>query len=92
MYETEEFCMTHRTNIERRNRITLYMNMFYLTYGKQPSVREIGKAVGISSTSTVSGYLRRMEKDGTLARSEARNRSYFVVAAPETEERERTTA
>ena len=59
--------MTHRTNIERRNRITLYMNMFYMTYGKQPSVREIGKAVGISSTSTVSGYLQRMERDGMLA-------------------------
>ena len=82
--------MTHRTNIERRNRITLYMNFFYMTYGKQPSVREIGKAVGISSTSTVSGYLQRMEREGTLARSESRNRSYFVVPAGAALPEERT--
>lgn len=84
--------MTHRTNIERRNRITLYMNMFYMTYGKQPTVREIGKAVGISSTSTVSGYLQRMEREGTLARGEQRNRSYFVVPECVIAEDERTTA
>lgn len=82
--------MTHRTNIERRKRIALYMNMFYTTYGKQPSVREIGKAVGISSTSTVSGYLQRMERDGTLARSESRNRSYFVVPVGTAAAEERT--
>lgn len=84
--------MTHRTNIERRNRIKLYMNMFYMTYGKQPSVREIGKAVGISSTSTVSGYLQRMERDGMLARTDGRNRSYFVVLPSEPVSDERTTA
>lgn len=82
--------MTHRTNIERRNRITLYMNMFFMTYGKQPSVREIGKAVGISSTSTVLGYLQRMEREGTLLRSESRNRSYFVAPGANGISEERT--
>lgn len=88
--------MTHRTNTERRDRILLYMRMYCMTYGKQPTVREIGKAVGISSTSTIAGYLQRMEREGVIGRSESRNRTYFA-AEPVTENlqdnaNERTTA
>ena len=32
--------------------------------GYPPSVREIGKAVGLSSTATVHGYLARLEQKG----------------------------
>ena len=86
--------MTHRTNTERRDRILLYMKMYYMTYGRQPTVREIGKAVGISSTSTMAGYLQRMERDGMIGRSEGRNRTYFVAegAAEAITANERTTA
>lgn len=71
--------MTHRTNTERRDRILLYMRMYCMTYGKQPTVREIGKAVGISSTSTIAGYLQRMEREGVIGRNECRNRTYFAT-------------
>lgn len=71
--------MTHRTNTERRDRILLYMRMYSMTYGKQPTVREIGKAVGISSTSTIAGYLQRMEREGVIGRNECRNRTYFAT-------------
>ncbi|MGB9904616.1 MAG: LexA family protein, partial [Desulfotomaculales bacterium] len=36
--------------------------------GYPPSVREIGKAVGLNSTSTVHSYLKRLEKKGLLHR------------------------
>lgn len=55
------------TNDARRRNIAEYMTTYARTYGKQPSVREIGQAVGISSTSTTAGYLKRMVKDGILS-------------------------
>ncbi|MDR0614628.1 MAG: repressor LexA, partial [Lactobacillales bacterium] len=33
-----------------------------------PTVREIGEAVGLSSTSTVHGYLERLDQQGCLYR------------------------
>lgn len=70
--------MTHRTNTTTRNNIARYMVTFFNLYGRQPSFREIGRAVGITSTSTIAGYLQRMQKDGELGRSENRSRSYYV--------------
>ena len=49
-------------------------------YGKTPCIREIGKAVGISSTSTVSGYLNRMVRDGVLIIDKTlKYRKYIVL-------------
>ena len=36
--------------------------------GYPPSVREIGKAVGLSSTATVHGYLAKLEEKGYITR------------------------
>ena len=47
--------------------------------GRQPSVREIGIAAGLQSTSTTAGYLRRMVNEGLLAQSGQARRNYFVT-------------
>ena len=47
--------------------------------GYPPSVREIGAALGISSTSTVHGHLRRLEKKGLLHRNALKPRAMEVV-------------
>lgn len=70
--------MTHRTNTETRNNIAKYMISFFDEYGRQPSFREIGRAVGITSTSTIAGYLHRMQKDGELGKTETKNRAFYV--------------
>jgi len=49
--------------------------------GYPPSVREIGAALGISSTSTVHGHLRRLEKKGLLHRNALKPRAMEVVGA-----------
>ena len=36
--------------------------------GYPPSVREIGEAVGLASSSTVHGHLERLEKKGMIRR------------------------
>jgi len=47
--------------------------------GRQPSVREIGEAAGLTSTSTTAGYLRRMVNEGLLIQSEQSRRNYFLT-------------
>ena len=56
-----------------------YMLSFATEQGRQPSVREIGIAAGLQSTSTTAGYLRRMVKEGLLARSGQTRRDYYVT-------------
>lgn len=47
--------------------------------GYPPSVREIGEAVGLKSTSTVHGHLRRLESKGLLVRDAMKPRAMGVV-------------
>ncbi len=51
--------------------------------GYPPSVREIGQAVGLSSSSTVHGYLRKLEKMGYLRRDPAKPRAIEVLEQDE---------
>ncbi len=66
-------------NTEKRVQIIRYMMTFATEQGRQPSVREIGSAAGLQSTSTTAGYLRRMVNEGLLAKSGQARRSYFVT-------------
>ena len=47
--------------------------------GFPPSVREICSAVGLKSTSTVHGHLKRLEKQGLLRRDSMKPRAMAVV-------------
>jgi len=66
-------------NREKRLQIMEYMLSFYNEQGRQPSVREIGEAAGLQSTSTTAGYLRRMVNEGLLARGGQARRDYYVT-------------
>ena len=66
-------------NHEKRIQIMEYMLNFATEQGRQPSVREIGIAAGLQSTSTTAGYLRRMVNEGLLAKGGQAHRSYFVT-------------
>ena len=66
-------------NREKRVQIMQYMLSFATETGRQPSVREIGMAAGLQSTSTTSGYLKRMVNEGLLAQSGQSRRNYFVT-------------
>lgn len=66
-------------NPNRRKDIIAFISWYRLKHGKAPSIREIGSAVGLSSTSTVAGYLYRMAKEGSLSIiSENKYRRYTV--------------
>lgn len=66
-------------NREKRVQIMQYMLSFAVEQGRQPTVREIGLAAGLQSTSTTAGYLRRMVNEGLLAQSGQARRNYFVT-------------
>ena len=71
--------MSRARNPEKRIQIMEYIINFATEQGRQPSVREIGMAAGLQSTSTTAGYLKRMVNEGLLAKSEKAKRSYFVT-------------
>ncbi len=58
--------------------ILLFIQQYIEDNGYAPSVREIGKARNISSSSTVHGYLKRLEESGLLRRDAAKPRAMVV--------------
>ncbi len=66
-------------NSKTRDTILRYMLSFADEQGRQPSIREIGEAAGLTSTSTTAGYLRRMVNEGLLIQGEQSRRNYFVT-------------
>lgn len=66
-------------NRKTRDTILRYMMTFADEQGRQPSVREIGEAAGLTSTSTTAGYLRRMVNEGLLMQGEQSRRNYYVT-------------
>lgn len=55
---------------DRQRKILDFIRMFGLQSGYPPSIREIGKAVGISSTSVVNYNLNRLVEQGHLDRDQ----------------------
>ena len=45
-----------------------YIVSFSNQYGFPPTIREIGEAMGLSSSGTVSAHLRRLEQDRMIER------------------------
>ena len=55
---------------ERQERILAFIREYRDEHGFPPTIREIGKAVGISSTSVVKYNLERLEEKGKIERSD----------------------
>lgn len=68
----------HRAN-ERQQEIFQYIKTFLLEKGYPPSVREIGKAVGLKSSSTVHGYLAKLENGGLIKRDPTKPRAIDIL-------------
>ncbi len=54
--------------------------------GYPPSVREIGKAVGLSSTATVHGYIAKLKEKGYIAKEDQKGRTLKLLKGGKTEE------
>ena len=63
----------------RTSQILLFIQAFSAEKGFGPTIREIGSAVGLRSTSTVAGYLNRMSKAGLISSIPSSPRSIRVI-------------
>jgi len=66
---------------KRQRRILEFLNEYIEENGYPPSIREIGAAAGISSTSVVSYNLRRMEEKGYISRDREVSRGLKLTSA-----------
>ncbi|MFI7448624.1 transcriptional repressor LexA [Nonomuraea sp. NPDC049714] len=63
---------------QRQQRILVTIRDWVVKYGHPPSTREIGRAVGLRSSSSVSKHLRSLEEKGLLHRGTAMTRPIDV--------------
>ena len=65
----------------RQKQIMQYIVQHIETHGYPPTVREIGEAVHLSSSSTVHAHLRNLEERGLIRRDAVLTRAIRVVSA-----------
>ncbi|HJA40266.1 MAG TPA: transcriptional repressor LexA [Firmicutes bacterium] len=64
---------------KRQKEIYLFLEHFIYQNGYPPSVREIGEAIGLASSSTVHGHLDRLEKKGFIRRDPTKPRAIELL-------------
>ena len=64
-----------RISTRRQSEILEYIKEFLVEKGYPPSVREIGTAVGLKSSSTVHRYLSMLEENGMIRRDATKPRA-----------------
>ena len=64
---------------DKAERILDYVNQFVQEHGYAPSVREIGAAVGLRSTASVSYHIQALQDKGLLLSPDAKGRKRSIV-------------
>ena len=64
---------------KREKAILKFIEKQIMTQGYPPSVREIGKAVGLKSTATVHGYLSAIEEKGYIKKESQKGRTLKLL-------------
>lgn len=64
---------------KREKAIVKFIEKQILANGYPPSVREIGKAVGLKSTATVHGYLTKLEEKGYIKKEQQKGRTLKLL-------------
>lgn len=68
---------------ERQQKVFTFIKNYLEANGYPPTVREIGKGVGVDSTSLVSYYLQRLAEQGYLSREASASRAIRLTAEEE---------
>src|SRR5256886_5382708 len=74
---------------ERQNKILDYIRYVTKVRNYPPSVREIGEAVGLSSSSTVHNHLNQLERRGLIKRDPSKSRTVQLVQDAEVDQQRR---
>lgn len=65
---------------DKAEKILDYVNRFTMEYGFSPSIREIGAAVGLNSTASVSYHLSKMQQKGLLQAPDRKGKKRAIVS------------
>jgi len=85
-FDTRESAMTYERELTRRQEEILdFIRAEVHRRGFPPSVREIGEAVGLSSSSTVHSHLDALERKGFVRRDPSKPRALEVLDFRDTE-------
>ncbi len=67
---------------ERQKKMLAFLEEYIARNGYPPTVREIGDAINVTSTSLVSYYLKRLEQQGLIDRASAVSRGIRLASKP----------
>ncbi len=70
--------MRQRDN-DKQQMILDFLNRYQMEKGYPPSIREICKAVGFKSTSTVHSYIKKLEEEGHITKDATKPRALKVL-------------
>jgi repressor LexA len=76
---------------DRQAKILDYIRYVTKVRNYPPSVREIGEAVGLSSSSTVHNHLNQLERRGLIKRDPSKSRTVQLVEGSEIESKRRNS-
>ena len=80
--------MMVQTLPERQQKVFNFIKNYLGNNGYPPTVREIGQGVGITSTSLVSYYLKRLEEHGLIIRESSISRAIRLTEDVESDDEE----
>lgn len=69
----------------RQNEILSYIKKYVASHGYPPTIREIGKDLGVSSPATIHAHLENLEKKGFIRKQETKNRALELLVENEFE-------
>ncbi len=68
---------------KRQTEILNYIKEYLVKYGYPPTVREIGKALGVSSPATIHAHLTNLEEKGIIKKEGTKNRAIELLVKNE---------
>jgi repressor LexA len=68
---------------KKQKEVLQVINGFIINNKYSPSVRDLALLLNLKSTSTVQGYLDRLQAEGYIARNEAMPRTLHILKNPE---------
>lgn len=81
--EKEVFYLTELT--KRQDEVLTYIKEYIVSHGYPPTVREIGKDLGVSSPATIHTHLNNLEKKGFIKKDSSKNRALELLVKNEFE-------
>ena len=68
---------------EKQKQVLNAINIFIINNKYSPSVRDLALILNLKSTSTVQGYLDRLQEKGYITKNEAMPRTLHILKYPE---------